>query len=150
MIISLYLLPFNNYDTSTLLHCSFGSCYSFKIFFPPFSLAMFCTSEVLQNLGSDHHSIMITVPLSTLFHPNKGPLPTIFRKFVWTTFFYTLILSFCTLILHRNTPLFLFPLLPLSLLYCISLALSAPNFRLLSATSNANLMPRGLLKWKMR
>ena len=49
-------------------------------YFALFSIALSCSWEVLQNLGSDHLPILITVPLSPVFRPNER-LPSLnFRK----------------------------------------------------------------------
>ena len=48
------LLPLNDLNTPTLLHHSSGSRSSPDISFGPSSLALFCSWEVLQDLGSHH------------------------------------------------------------------------------------------------
>ena len=79
-VISSDLLPLNDFEIPTLLHHSSGSRYSPDISFALFSLALSCSWEVLQNLGSDHLPILLTVPLSALFCPNEC-LPFLnFRK----------------------------------------------------------------------
>ena len=50
----------------TLLHR-----FSPDISFAPSSFALSCSWEVLQDLCSDHLPILLTVPLSSLFHPNE-------------------------------------------------------------------------------
>ena len=103
----------NDPDTPTLLHRSSGSRSSPDISFAPFTLAFSCSWEMLQDLGSDHLSILLSVPLSPVFHPNGlSPLPSIFRKLAGMTLPLTLTL---TVLQQRNTRLFLFPLLLLSL-----------------------------------
>ena len=57
------LPPPNDSDTPTLLHCSTGSRSSPDISFAPSSLAFFCSREVLQDLGSDHLPILLSIPL---------------------------------------------------------------------------------------
>ena len=52
--------PLNDLDTPTLLHCSTGSCSSPDISFAP-SFAFSCSCEVLQDLGSDHLPILLSV-----------------------------------------------------------------------------------------
>ena len=106
-VISSDLLPLNDSDTPTCLHRS-----SPDIFFAPSSLALFCSWEVLQNLGSDHLPILLSVPLSPIFRSNERPLSSTFRKLAgitlpdtWTP----------TVLLQRNTGLFLFSPLLLSL-----------------------------------
>ena len=64
---------FNDPDTPILLHCSSGSRSSPDISFAPSSLALFCFWEVLQNLGSDHLPILLSVPLSPVYRPNERP-----------------------------------------------------------------------------
>ena len=73
---------------------------------------------MLQDLGSDHLPILPSVPLSPVFLPTSVPLPSIFRKLAGMTLPCTLTL---TVLLQRNTRLFLFPLL----LLFTSLALNA-------------------------
>ena len=111
-VISSDLLPINDPDTPTLLHRSFGSHSSPDISFSPSSLALFCSQEVLQDLGSDPIPILLSVPLSMIFRLNERPLPSIFRKLAGMVLPPTLTL---TVPLQRNTHLFLFPLLLLSL-----------------------------------
>ena len=107
-VISSDLLPLNDPDTPTLLHRSSGSRSSPDIFFAPSSLVFSCSWEVLQDLGSDHLPILLSIPLSPPIAPTSVPLPSIFRKLVGMT------LTF-TVHLQRNTRLFLFPLLLLFL-----------------------------------
>ena len=84
-VISSVLLPLNNSDIPTLPRFSDG-CYSPDIFFAPSSLSLSCSWEVLQNLGSDHLSFLLTIPLSLLFRPNKR-LPSFnFWKTRWNDF----------------------------------------------------------------
>ena len=69
-------LPFNDVDTPTLLHCFSGNRSSPDISFAASSLALSCSWEVLQDLGSDQkrstslkttpsrcHFLMCTSPL---------------------------------------------------------------------------------------
>ena len=112
-IISSNLLPLNNPDVSTLLHYSSGSRSSPDIFFVPSSLALSCSWEVLQDLASDHLPILLSVPLSLRsFAPTSVlPLP-IFKKLAGMTLLLT---STLTGLLQKDTSLFIFPLLLLSL-----------------------------------
>ena len=53
------------------------------ISFAPSSLALSCscrTWEVLQDLGSDHLPILLSVPLSPVFRPNERPPSFNFQK----------------------------------------------------------------------
>ena len=75
-----YLLPINDPDTPTLLHRSSGSRSSPDISFAPFSFVLSCSSEVLQDLGSDHLPILLPVPLSPVFRPNERPPSFNFQK----------------------------------------------------------------------
>ena len=79
-VISSDLLPLNDADTPTLLHCSTGSRFSHDIFFPPSSLALSCSWEVVQDLGSDHLPILLSIPLCPVFRPNKRPPSLYFQK----------------------------------------------------------------------
>ena len=70
-VISSDLLPLNDCDTPTLLHRSSGSRSSLDISFAPSSLALSCYWEVLQDLGSDHLPILLSIPISPAYHPNE-------------------------------------------------------------------------------
>ena len=72
-VISSDLLPLNDPDTPTLLHCSSGSRSSPDISFAPCSLVLSCSWEVLQDLGSDHLPILLSILLSPVFCPNEHP-----------------------------------------------------------------------------
>ena len=85
-VISSDLLPLNNPDTPTLLHRSSGSRSSPDISFAPSSLALSCSWEVLQDLGSDHLPILLSILLSPVFRPNEGPLSFNFQKARWDGF----------------------------------------------------------------
>ena len=111
-VISSDLLPLNDPDTPTLLYRSSGSRSSPDISFAPSTLAFSCSWEVLQDLGSGHLPILLSIPLSPVFRPNERPLPSIFRKLAGMALPLTLTL---TVLQQRNTRLFLFPLQLLSL-----------------------------------
>ena len=106
-VISSDLLPLNDPDTPILLHRS-----SPDISFAPSTLALSCSWEVLQDLGSDHLPILLSIPLSPIYPPTSVPLPSIFRKLPGMTLPPTLTL---TVLQQRNTRLFLFSLQLLSL-----------------------------------
>ena len=85
-VISSDLLPLNDPDTPTLLHRSSGSRSSPDISFAPSTLAFSCSWEVLQNLGSDHLPILLSVPLTPAYRPNER-LPSFnFQKARWDGF----------------------------------------------------------------
>ena len=85
-VISSDLLPLNDPDTPTLLHRSSGSHSSPDISFAPSSLALSCSWEVLQDLGFNHLPILLSIPLSLAFCPNKR-LPSLnFQKACWDGF----------------------------------------------------------------
>ena len=65
-----------------------------------------------RSWGSNQLPILLTVPLSSVFCPNKLPLPSTFRKLARMTLPRTLTL---TVLLQRNTGLFVFALLLLFL-----------------------------------
>ena len=65
--------------TPILLHRSSGSRSSPDIFFAPSSLALSCSWEVLQDLGSDYLPILLSISLSPVFRPKERPF-SIFRK----------------------------------------------------------------------
>ena len=111
-VISSDLLPLNDPDTPIHLHRSSGSRSSPDISFAPSTLAFSCSWEVPQNLGSDHLQILLSILLSPVFRPNERPLPSIFRKLAGMTLPLT---STLTVLLQRNTRLFLVPLQLLSL-----------------------------------
>ena len=85
-VISSDLLPLNDPDTPTLLHCSSGSRSSPDISFAPSTLAFSCSWEVFQDLGSDHLPILLSIPLSPVFHPNERPPSFNFQKACWDDF----------------------------------------------------------------
>ena len=65
------LLPLNDPGTPTLLHCSTGSLSFPDISFASSSLALSCSWEKLQDLGSDQLPILLSVPLSSVFRSNE-------------------------------------------------------------------------------
>ena len=85
-VISSDLLPLNDPDTPTLLHPSSGSRSSPDISFAPSTLAFSCSWEMLQDLGSDHLPILLSIPLSPVFHPNEHPPSFNFQKACWDGF----------------------------------------------------------------
>ena len=85
-VISSDLLPLNDLDAPTLLHRSSGSRSSSDISFAPSSLALSCSWEVLQDLRSDHLPILLSIPLSPVFHPNERPPSFNFQKARWDGF----------------------------------------------------------------
>ena len=56
-----------------LIHRSSGSLSSPDTTFDPSILALSCTWEVLQDLGSDHLPILLSLPLSPVFRSNERP-----------------------------------------------------------------------------
>ena len=85
-VISSDLLPLNDPDTPTLLHRSSGSRSSPDISFAPSTLAFSCSWEVLQEMGSDHLPILLSIPLSPVFRPNERPPSFDFQKSRWDGF----------------------------------------------------------------
>ena len=85
-VISSDLLHLNDPDTPTLLHRSSGSHSSPDTSFAPSTLAFSCSWEVLQDLGSDHLPILLSIPLSSVFHPNEHPYSFNFQKARWDGF----------------------------------------------------------------
>ena len=85
-VISSDLLPLNDPDTPTLLHHFSGSRSSPDISFAHCTLAFSCSWEVLQDLGSDHLPILLSIPLSPVFHPNERPPSFNFQKARWDDF----------------------------------------------------------------
>ena len=84
-VISSDPLPLNDSDIPTLLHRFSGSGFSPDIFIAPSSLALSCSLEKHQVVGSDHLPILLTVPHSTVFRPYAAPHPSVFRKLVGMT-----------------------------------------------------------------
>ena len=65
---------------------SSGSRSSPDTFFVSSSLALSCSWKVLLDLGSDHPPIILSVPLSTVFHPNECPPSFNYQKARWDDF----------------------------------------------------------------
>ena len=85
-VISSDLLPLNDPDAPTLLHRSSGSRSSPDISFSPSFFALSCSWEVLQDPGSDHLPILLSIPLSPVFRPNERPPSFNFQKAHWDGF----------------------------------------------------------------
>ena len=85
-VISSDLLSLNDPDTLTLLHRSSGSRSSPDISFASTSLAFSCSWEVLQDLGSDHLPILLSIPLFPVFRLNERPPSFNFQKARWDGF----------------------------------------------------------------
>ena len=73
-----FQLPSTPLGITTLLHRS-----SPDISFGPSSLAISCSWKMLQDLGSDHLPILLTIPHSTVFCPNERPPSFNFQKVRW-------------------------------------------------------------------
>ena len=141
-VISSDLLLLNHPDIFTLLHRFFNSCSSSDISFVPFSLALSCSWEVLQDLGSNHLSFLLSVPLSSVFCPNDRPPSFNFQKARSDDFAFYFD-SHCPSAEEYSS------LFSAATLFN-SQSLNGPNLSFLSAASNAMLNPGGLLKWKKR
>ena len=85
-VISSDLLPLNDPDRPTLLHRSSGSRSFPDISFAPSTLVFSCSWEVLQDLGSDHLPILLSIPLSPVFRPNERPPSFNFQRARWDGF----------------------------------------------------------------
>ena len=85
-VISSDLLPLNDPDTPTLLHRSSGNRSYPDISFASSSLALSCSWEVLQDLGSDHLPILLSIPLSSVFRPNERSPSFNFQRAHWECF----------------------------------------------------------------
>ena len=143
-VISSDLLPLNDPDTPTLLHRSSGSRSSPDISFALSTLALSCSWEVLQDLGSDHLPILLSIPLSPVYRPNERPPSFNFQKARWGGFA-SHIDSHCptaeeysSLSLSSAAALF------------TSLAMNAAKSSIPFGRINALLKPGGLLRWKKR
>ena len=143
-VISSDLLPLNDPDTLTLLHRSSGSRSSPDISFAPSILAFSCFWEVLQDLGFDHLSILLSIPLSPVFCPNERPPFFNFQKARWNGFA-SYFDSHCPSVKEYSS-------LSLSSAAALftSLTLNAAKSSIPSAASNALLKPGGLLRWNKR
>ena len=143
-IISSDLLPLNDPDTPTLLHRSSGSRSSPDISFAPSSLALSCSKEVLQDLGSDHLPILLSITLSPVFCPDERAPSFNFQKARWD--------GFASYIDSHCPPAEEYSSLSLSSAAALftSLTLNAAKSSILLAASNALLKPGGLLRWKKR
>ena len=53
---------------------------------PLLPLALSCSWEVLQDLSSDHLPILLSIPLSPVYRPNKRPPSFNFQKACWDSF----------------------------------------------------------------
>ena len=80
-VVSSDLLLLNDPDTPTLLHRS-----SPDISLLPSTLAFSCSWEVLQDLDSDHLTILLSIPVSPVFRPNERPPSFNFQKACWDGF----------------------------------------------------------------
>ena len=85
-VISFDLLPLNDSDKPTILHLFTGSRSFPDISFALFSLILSCSWEMLQNLGSDHLPILLTVPLYPVFRPNERLFSLTFQRARWDDF----------------------------------------------------------------
>ena len=85
-VVSSDLLPLSDPDAPTLFHRSSGGRSSPGISFAPSALAFSCSWGVLQDLGSDHLPILLSIPLSPVFRPSERPPSFGFRKARWDDF----------------------------------------------------------------
>ena len=85
-VISSDILPLNEPDTPTLLHRFSAYRSPPDISFSPSCLEFSCSWKVLQNLGSDHLPILLSVPLTPVFRSNERPLSFNFQKARWDDF----------------------------------------------------------------
>ena len=124
-VISSDLLPLNDSDTPTLLHRSSGSRSSPDISFPPSSLALSAPGRCFRTwVLTTYQFFYLSLSLRS-FTPTSAPLPSIFRKLALMGLPPTLTL---TVLQQRNTRLFLFPLLVLSLPLALNTAKSSIPF----------------------
>ena len=110
-VISSDLLPLNDPDITTLLRCSSGSHSSPDIFLlSPLSLFPAPGRCFRTWVPTTYQFFCLFLSLRS-FATMSVPLPSIFRKLVGITLPFTMTL---TVLLQRNTPVYLFPLLSLS------------------------------------
>ena len=100
---------------------------------------------MLQDLGSDHLPILLSVPLSPVFRPNECLPSLTFQKARWDGFAFYFD-SYCPSA-EEYSSLSSAAALINSLLLSLTMR---PNLPFLSAVSNATLKPGGLLRWKVR
>ena len=75
--------PLTSSPSMTLTHPPFSIA---PLLTSPPSLALSCSREVLQDLGSDHIPILLSVPLFPVFRPNERPPSYNFQKARWDDF----------------------------------------------------------------
>ena len=73
LLLSSDLLPLNNPEHHTLLHCATGNRSSPNLSLVPAQLASKCSWQPLKDLGSDHLLISITIPTSFLVNSVHRP-----------------------------------------------------------------------------
>ena len=78
--------PQTSSPSMTLTHPPFSIAPLLTSPLPPSSLALSCSWEVLQDLGSDHLPILLSVPHSPVFRPNERPPSFNFQKARWDGF----------------------------------------------------------------
>ena len=143
-IISYDLFPLNDPDTHTFLHRSTGSRSSPDISFAPFSLALSCSWEVLQDLGYDHLPVLLSVSLSPVFRPNQRPLFFNFQKACWDDFV-SYFDSHCPCA-EKDSSLSLYSAAALFTSLVLNAAKSSISFGRIKGSQK----PCGLLRWKVR
>ena len=99
---------------------------------------------MLQDLGSDHLPILLSIPLSPVFRPNERPPSFNFQKARWDGF-----ASYFDSHCHSAEEYSSLSLSSAAALFT-SLTLNAAKSSILSAASNAFLEPGGLLRWNKR
>ena len=111
-VISSSLLPLNDRDTPTLLHRSSANRSSPDISFPSLLLPFLAPGRCFRTwVLTTYQFFYLSLSLRPIA-PTSVPFPSIFRKLAGMALPPTLTL---TVLLQRNTRLFLFPLLLLSL-----------------------------------
>ena len=82
-LLSSDLLPLNNPEHHTLLHCATGNRPSPDLSLVPARIASKCTWQTLPDLGSDHLPISITIPTSPLINSFHRPPSFNYNKARW-------------------------------------------------------------------
>ena len=136
LAISSDLLSLNEAGISTLLH------RSPDISFAPYTLALSCSWEVLQDPGSDHLPILLIITLFPVFRHYKRPTSFNFQKAYWDDFAFYFD-SYCPSAEEYSS------VSSVAALFTF-LSLNAAKSLFLSVASNAILKPGGPLKWKKR
>ena len=142
-LLSSDLIPINNPEHHTLLHCATGNRSSPDLSLIPARIVFKCTWQTLPDLGSDHFPISIIIPTSPLINCIHCP-PHLTTIKLAGTIILPYIDTHCPPALTLQHSLFLKPPTPLP-----NSSMMLPLLPFLSAASTALLKHGGLLKSQM-